>query len=373
MSETQDQNKTEEATPRKREHAREEGQVVFSPDLSAGVMLCTVSLFVFLFWEAALDLFSFPLTEAFSGLRLREWETVETILAGKWLLSRILICSGVVFTLTTGTALLASQLQSGPTMTFQPLAPKWDKISPASGWSRLLSLDSLFRGGLSILKLLSSIGISLLLFSIAIHEFRAQTAGLTSMNGGTGPGVIGAGPAGPVLVEQVLIHRLLLSLSGITLLWGIVDFAMRRFRHEQKLKMSKQEVKDEQKEDQVDPQIRNKMRRAQQEAAKRRTLQEVPQATMVITNPTHYAVALKYQAGTMGAPVIVAKGTDAFARRIAEIARENGVPVFERKPLTRALFALADVGDEIPMEYYRAIAELLAHVYRIKGKMSAAS
>ena len=90
---------------------------------------------------------------------------------------------------------------------------------------------------------------------------------------------------------------------------------------------------------------------------------------MVITNPTHYAVALKYQTGSMGAPIIIAKGTDAFARRIAETARKNGVPVFERKPLTRAIFAIADIGDEIPIEFYRAIAELLSNVYRIKGKV----
>lgn len=354
MSDQNDQSRTEEPTSRRRDRARNEGQIVFSPDLSSGAMLCVVSSFCLFFWSGVSQSFSEPLAEAFRNLRLQDWDIPKTALAARWLFSHLLFVAGIVCLLTTGTALLATHLQSGFTMTTEPLTPKWEKISPVTGWNRLLSLESLFRGGLSVLKLITSFTVLILILRYGIQTFRAEQSGF----------IVSETP-----VAQTVLLSVMICLSGVTLFWGIVDYAIRWVRHEEKLKMSKQEVKDEHKEDQGDPLIRGKIRKAQKEAANRRTLSEVPQATMVITNPTHYAVALKYQTGSMGAPIIIAKGTDAFARRVAETARKNGVPVFERKPLTRAIFAIADIGDEIPIEFYRAIAELLSNVYRIKGKV----
>lgn len=356
MSDIQDQSRTEEATPRRRERARQEGQVLFSPDLSAGVMLSLVSVACYVFRGDLLALTTSPLVTTFQYLGMREWGMSETVLAGRWLIGHLFFMSGLVFVLTSGSALLITQLQSGFTITFQPLVPNWEKISPVAGWRKLISLDSLFRGLLAVCKLVTSLVVVVMLIRLAVEEFRVAAA--TAME-----------PAHNVV--QRLLLRLLLTLSGVSLVWGIADYAMRFLRQEEKLKMSKQEVKDEQKEDQLDPQLKAKQRRLQQQmAARRRTLKEVPQATMVITNPTHYAIALKYQTGVMSAPVVIAKGTDEFALRIADTARRHGVPVLERKPLTRAIFALAEVGDEIPAVYYRAIAELLAHVYRLKGKVA---
>lgn len=355
MSDDQDQSRTEEATTRRRERAREEGQLIFSPDLSAGAMLSMVALCCSLFWEPIISYLSNPFREIFTHLAAREWNESLTVLSCQWLIFRLSTVTVIMGLLTTGTTLLVTQFQSGFTFTTQPFSPKWEKLSPAAGWTRLFSLESLVRGGLALLKLGSSTILVLCLLAHAVKNFRIAESGLTTT---------------AMPVEQSLLLQLLLGLSGITLLWGLVDYGVRWIRHEQKLKMSKQEVKDEHKEDQVDPLIRSKIRRAQHEAARRRSLQDVPQATLVITNPTHYAVALKYQSGGMSAPVVVAKGTDAFARRIAEAARKNGVPVFERKPLTRAIFALAEIGDEIPIDFYKAIAELLAQVYRLKGQVA---
>jgi flagellar biosynthetic protein FlhB len=160
--------------------------------------------------------------------------------------------------------------------------------------------------------------------------------------------------------------QVMLWLSGTAFLWGAADYGFRWFRLEQKLRMSREEIKDESKEEQGDPQLKSRQRKMQREAAQRKSLGDVPRASVVITNPTHYAVALQYLPGQMQTPRILAKGSGAFARRIANVAREHGIPVLERKPLTRALYALGKVGEDIPLEFYRAVAEILAYVYRLK-------
>lgn len=355
MSTEQDQSRTEEATPRRRERARAEGQVVFSPDLSSGAMLLVVSIaFVLLSTNIA------PITrgtfqQAWSDFTPKNWGLQETVLSGQWLLSHLIIVTSLLGVATTGVALLVTHLQSGFTFTSEPLTPKWEKLSLSAGWTRLISLESLFRGVLAVCKLVTSLAVIVLIVQWGLHSFRLEVSGTAATE---------------TFFARDTLLLLIVSLAMVTLLWGVVDYALRWWRHEQKLKMSRQEIKDEQKEDQGDPLIRSRIRRAQREAATRRTLTEVPNATMVITNPTHYAVALKYETGANSAPIVIAKGTDAFARRIAETAREHGVPVFERKPLTRAIYALADVGDEIPVEFYRAIAELLANIYRIRGQVA---
>ncbi|MCA8995955.1 MAG: EscU/YscU/HrcU family type III secretion system export apparatus switch protein [Planctomycetaceae bacterium] len=350
MSDEFDQNKTEEATPRRLERARDEGDVVFSPDLSGGIVLLAISVALWLFSSLVLQTFTGPFFESLPHLRRMDWTVATTNVLAQWFLSHFGVMTAVVGGIAMTAAIFSTQLQSGMTMTWQPLSPKWDRLSPTNGWNRLFSPESALRGGLSVLKLASTVAVVLLILRSFTSRWREN------------PFTSGASLSTGVFVPM------LFGLAFITFSWGLVDYAFRWWRHQQKLKMSRQEIQDEQKDDQGDPQIRARMRRIQKETAmQRKALQEVPNATMVITNPTHYAVALRYESGKMNAPVVVAKGTDAVARRIAETARKHGIPVLERKPLTRAIFALADVGDEIPAEFYRAIAELLAHVYRLKN------
>jgi flagellar biosynthetic protein FlhB len=155
-----------------------------------------------------------------------------------------------------------------------------------------------------------------------------------------------------------------LIMAGMLLAIGMADFLFQRWQHEQDLMMTKQEVRDESKQEEGDPQIRGRRRRMARENLKLQMLRHVPEATVVLTNPTHYAVALKYDRDTMTAPRLIAKGKDAFARRIADLARQHDIPVLERKPLARAIYASVEVDQEIPPNLYRAIAEILAYLYR---------
>jgi flagellar biosynthetic protein FlhB len=151
---------------------------------------------------------------------------------------------------------------------------------------------------------------------------------------------------------------------------AVGDYAYQRWQHEQSLKMTKQEIKDERKQSEGDPQIKARIRSLQRQAAYHRMIAEVPQADVVITNPTHLAVALRFDPAAMAAPRVVAKGADHIAERIREIARGHDVPLVENPALAQALYRTADVGDSIPIELYRAVAEVLAYVYRLKGKYS---
>jgi flagellar biosynthetic protein FlhB len=149
---------------------------------------------------------------------------------------------------------------------------------------------------------------------------------------------------------------------------AVLDYAYQRWEYNQSIRMTKQEVKEESKQTEGDPQIRMRIRSLQRENARRRMMDSVPEADVVITNPTHYAVALKYDVDTMAAPKVVAKGQNLIAQKIKEIARENGVPTVENKPLAQALFKSVEIGHDIPEDLYRAVAEVLAYVFRLKGK-----
>lgn len=351
MAEETSQNKTEAPTPRRREKAREEGQVVSSPDLVSGIVLLAFGLACWWWGPVYGELVQGIVKQSLLRIAGTSWDAGTTVLAGRWLFGHLGLLAGFV---TLGALVLgvsAVQLQAGFALTFKPLAPNWEKVSPIKGWMRIWSAESLMRGVMALLKIGSSVAIAVAVGWAWYGAVRVGTRGAF---------------AGSVHLGWELACQLMLWLGGMALVWGIGDYVFKYFRHEQKLKMSRQEVKDEQKQEQGDPHIKSRMRKMQQDAAERKTLQDVPGASAVITNPTHYAVALKYESGRMKAPRIVAKGKDAFARRIVAVAREHGVPVLERKPLTRALYALAEVGQEIPLEFYRAVAEILAHVYRLK-------
>jgi len=352
MSEGSNENKTEEPTPQRRDKAREEGQVVYSPDLNSAVAIFLVAI-------AAVWMVPLLSSQLQQLIRIRifnlsgeSWSITATQVAFGWLVSHLWAIAGTAAIAFLGINLLLSQIQTGFLITPRPLEPKWEKLNMIQGFQRLWSLDSVMRGLLAVIKIGTLTGLTIFLFSAWGQTLQRDTHGSLDHS---------------VQLGWKLIRQLLSSLAVAALTWGMADYGFRWFRNEQKLRMTRDEVKDEQKAENGDPQVRARIRRMQKEAAQRKTLRDVPQATVVITNPTHYAVALKYQSGAMKAPRVVAKGSGAFARRIAAVAREHGVPVLERKPLTRALYALADVGKEIPLEYFRAVAEILAYVYRQKN------
>jgi flagellar biosynthetic protein FlhB len=232
------------------------------------------------------------------------------------------------------------------------LAPRWEKLAPASGWSRMFSGQAWVRGLVFCLK-------AALAGAVAFWVVRARTTQLALLPGSTLATTTAQGWA--------LAMRLALAVAAVFLVLGVLDFLYQRWRHTTGLMMSRQELKEELKRDEGDPLLRARIRKLQREAARKRMLQDVPRASVVITNPTHLAIALRYERGVMKAPRVVAKGAGHLAERIVELARRHAVPVLERKPVARALYKAAKVGQEIPAALYYAVAEVLAYVYRLRN------
>lgn len=351
MAEGFDDNKTEAPTPRRREKAREEGQVVFSPDLNSGVALMLLAgAGVWLLPQITTQLAGL-LKQRISGLDGSDWTVASTVIAGRWLGENLwMIASGVALCFL-GLNLLLAQTQVGFLVTFKPLEPNWERLNPFTNWQKLLSWDSGMRGLIAMAKVATLLTAVIMLFWSWDQDLRLHTHGELQQSVGMG---------------WEFLRQMMLCLAGVALAWGLVDYGFKWFRLEQKLRMSRDDIKDEQKDEQGDPHIRARVRRLQREAAQRRTLRDVPKASVILTNPTHYAVALRYEPG-MKAPRVVAKGRGGFALEIRRIAAKHNIPILERKPLARALYALAEVGKEIPLEFYRAVAEILAQVYKLKN------
>ncbi len=351
MSEEFDDNKTEAPTPRRRESAREDGQVVFSPDLTSGILIFCVAFGCWMFGGAWIGRFSGTIADQIRGTQPTEWGISQTMLSVRWLSANILIISGSIVVGAWVLNAATSSMQAGLGFHTKPLMLNPGRLSLVQGWQRFWSLDGLMKGVLAPLKLTAVIAAAVIFVWLAKDRVSLATRGNLHQS---------------LAFSGELASTLMLILAGIALTFGAVDYAFKWYRHEQKLKMSREDLKQEQKDDQGNQEMKQQMRKFQQEARKRKSLQDVPTASAVITNPTHFAVAVRYEAGQTSAPTVVAKGADHFARQIISKARENGIPVIERKPVARALFALTEVGDEIPLEMYRAVAEVLADVYRRK-------
>ena len=247
---------------------------------------------------------------------------------------------------------IANVMQVGFQISTEAMALKLSKLNPISGMKRFVSLKSLVEIVKSIIKIFFIGGIAYLLVEGEIKAF-------------------------PVLVHQevgqilVFIARVAIKICFFVclamILLAVLDYIYQRWQYEQDLKMTKQEVKDESKQTYGDPQVKARIRSVQMEMARRRMMDAVPEADVVITNPTHLAIALKFDAREMIAPRVLAKGSGHIAQRIREIAAENKIPLFEQKPLAQALYKMVEIGDYIPPELYRAVAEVLAYVYRLKG------
>jgi flagellar biosynthetic protein FlhB len=243
-------------------------------------------------------------------------------------------------------------LQTGFLFTAGPLAPDFSKLNPLKGLSNLFSKNTMFEIAKGVLKIA-------VLGCILYFTVKKEVVKIPFLIDMEMPGIVNFS------FEQ--LRKLILTAATVLSVFAVVDFAYQKWQFTKNLKMTKMEVKDEAKQSEGDPQIKARIRTLQREMARKRMMQEVPKADVVITNPTHFAVALKYDSSKMGAPTLVAKGANLIAAKIKELAKEHGVPVFEDKPLARTLFKL-DLGQEIPETLYRALASILANVYKLKGK-----
>lgn len=345
--------KTEEPTYRRRQEARRRGQVFRSAEVSAAVSLLVIFLSIRYIGSYMSRELMILMREVLSGLAANDMTPGDLwilVTAAITLLLRIIL---PVLCLSAATGVLINLLQVGFLFTTEPLSVKFERLNPVSGWQRLFSKRALAELAKSLLKLcLVSITVYtsirrelyrfILLADMAITESAAQIASLT--------------------------YSICLKAAASLLLLAVLDYFYQRWEHEQQLRMSKQEVKEELKQTEGNPQIKSRIRQIQRSIAMRRMMAEVPKADVVITNPTHYAVALRYDPDTMAAPVVVAKGADYMAERIKKVAKENKVTVVEDRELARSLYGNAEIGGAIPEKLYQAVAEVLAFVYRLQGR-----
>jgi len=345
-------NRTEQATPRRRQKAQEKGQVLRSRDLVSTLTLLTV---VFLLaWHPAAWIgrwqgyFSRVLSASVTG----DWSDHVPVFG--WTALTVALWVGPIFAAAFAVAIAGTLSQGGMVFASEALAPDWQRLNPANNVKQLFS----FAGFGRVLRSIVPTGVMLYLALRLILN------------------------NGPVILHSSRLHsRASLALLGqlsfalawqcglVLLAWSGVDYLMQRQTYESSLRMTKQEVKQEAKDTEGNPQIKGRIRRLRRELLRRSLNKDVQHATAVITNPTHYAIALEYRPATMAAPVVVAKGRNLIAQKIKELARWHEIPIVENPPLAQALYKAAEVGQMIPPKLFAAVAEILAFLYRAQMRM----
>ncbi|MCS7234211.1 MAG: flagellar biosynthesis protein FlhB [Synergistetes bacterium] len=345
--------KTEPATPRRRRRVREEGQVARSAELNAFVII-SVGLLSLLLFEELLREDIFSMTRyIFSNLHLTRLSGINldnAIRGQSEILRFFLKIISPFFLFSLVGAIAVNIFQVGFHLTFKPLAFNLNRLNPVVGLGRIFSLRSLVE---LIKGSVKAILVGYLLYRFIKADYPAYLDSL-----------LVPFPNNLIMISK-LIFFTLLKVLPLLLILAIIDYTYQKWEFERSIRMSKYEIKEEYKQVEGDPRVRAKIREKQRELARRRMMQEVPKAQVVITNPVMVAVALRYDPEIMNAPIVVAKGERLIAERIKRIAEEHGIPIVEDKALAWTLYKTVDVGDEIPPELYKAVAEVLAFVYRL--------
>ena len=351
MAEESFQEKTEQATPKRREDARRKGQVARSSELSSIAILATGLLALSGLGPYMFDqLGIFIIDVLTNGMTVEINSTNLYLHTGSWVLGYARIVVPIVALLVVA-ALGVNYAQVGVLFTLQPLTPKAERISPFSGIKRIFSSKGLVELAKSLFKIGAVVYVTYLTVSADMNNLVAY------MDMGVGQIFTLSGD-----ITLTLAFRIVLLL----LIMAILDYSFQRWDYEKNLRMTRQEVREEVKQQEGDPMMRSRVRNLQREMSQQRMMDDVMTADVVVTNPTHVAVALKYDMENMPAPLVVAKGQRLVAQRIKEIARDAGIPLVENKPLARALFKVVQIGDEIPEDLFKAVAQVLAFVFQLK-------
>ncbi len=352
--------KTEEPTSKKLEDARKEGQVAKSKEIANAFGLLSLFLVMKLYLGTMgirfLELFSAVYGQIPAVIKMYNGNLPVAsmqVLIRSMMLRLILIIAPI---LLVGVAVVivcdVAQVQWKPTT--KPLKPKFSKLNPIKGFGRMFSANSIIELVKSILKL-GLIGY--MVYSYLKDRF-SDIFLLYDISLNRAIGLIGE-----------IVVDLGIRIAAVYMVIAFLDFGYQKWKFKQDMKMTKQEVKDEYKNQEGDPQVKSKQKQRMREASMRRMMQQLPEADVVITNPTHYAVAIKYDADKYDAPYVLAKGENYLAQRIKDVAKENDIEIVENKPLARMLYANVEVGGFVPPELYQAVAEVLAFVYHLKGKV----
>jgi flagellar biosynthetic protein FlhB len=347
-----DQERTERPTGKRIEEARQEGRVPRSAEMNAAAVLLVAAGSLH-FLGGSLGATLFDITK--SGLSIAPAQAVDPGLAlataGTELVRALMACAPVLG-LTLVAALAAPFAIGGWNLSFEVLVPDFTRLDPIEGFGRFFSA----RGAVELGKAFAKF---LIVATVAVVVLHKQSAQLLAL---------GSTPLHEGIAQAAsLASNALLAVSAGLVLIAAVDVPWQLYQYTENLKMSRGEIREEMKQSEGSPEVRGRIRRMQREIAKRRMMQDVPKADVVIVNPTHFAVALRYDEKRMRAPLVVAKGADLVAARIREIATEHAVPIFEAPPLARALFQGVEIGSEIPQTLYVAVAQVLTYIYQLRA------
>ena len=352
MAEDSDLEKTEPASPRRLEQAREEGDVPRSRELATCTVLLAAGLAFWFSGDGLIRRLSHMLASSFSFQREHAFDFDLLMMRLGVSLVDVAIglapLAGILVLVALGSPLLIG----GWLFTTKSLEPNFSRMDPLKGIGNMFSVRAL-------VELIKAIGKTLLIGVIAWVVVTSQIDEMLALS--TEPLAAGTAHLG-----HLLLTGFIAIVFGLVII-ALIDAPYQMWQYANKLKMTREEVRQESKESDGDPQVKARIRQMQREIAKRRMMAEVPTADVVVTNPTHYAVALKYTEGKMRAPTVVAKGADEVAAKIRELAAENKVPLLEAPPLARALYRHAELGDEIPAALYTAVAEVLAYVFQLRA------
>jgi flagellar biosynthetic protein FlhB len=345
--------KTEAPTPRRLQEAREKGQVAKSMDLTAALGLLAGLLLLYWYGPTIVQGFKALMQEFFVLDSVASEGNLALDVAWRVIVRHAWVILMPFLFIIMIVAVVSNLIQVGFIFSAQPVTPSLDKISPLKGFARLFSKRTAIR----LVMNLAKVAIIATVAYLTIRQFLPQLVALT---GFSFIEVIGHG------AHLVFILGLRMALALLIL--ALMDYAFQRWQMQQDLRMTKQEVKEELKRMEGDPLMRQRRRNVARQLAMQRMSQAVPKADVVVTNPTELAIALKYDHETMAAPKVVAKGAGFMAQRIRDLANEHGVPIVERKPLAQALYKACEIGDFVPPELYRAVAEVLAYIFELAGK-----
>ena len=347
---------TEKATPKKLEDARKEGRVARSSDLINGLMLLLMFFVLRIFGNFMAKGFLESFVKYYNktaDISMEIFDVKQAVNLGNEIVFDIVIACLPVLIGSFLVAFVGNVVQIGWKVTTKPLKPKLDRLNPIGGLKRMFSQEKVVELIKSILKVLAIAIVAYnevkdrWLFILNLYDFEFMQAIVNIFD----------------IVLDVGV-----KISVLFVIIGIADFGYQKWKHLHDLRMSKQEVKDEMKQSEGDPQVKGRIRQKMREGARRRMMQELPKADVVITNPTHFAVAIKYDKEKAEAPYVLAKGADYVASTIKEAAKEHKIEIVENKPLARMLYYNVEIGEQIPPELYQMVAEVLAYVYSVKNK-----
>jgi len=363
--------RTEQPTERRRQDARQKGNVTRSTDLnSAGLMLAAA---------AAIYMFGVSLPQAMaellhSQLKGPAWRGIDAASTMKhfWVIVEFVAAVLLpLFLLMVAAALLFNTVQIGFLLAPESLQPKFSRLNPLEGVKRILSMRGLVKLGVSLTKLILLAAITAWVIASMLPHFLPiiDVKWMSDVASLSGDAFRNTGLAKIILLAiKDSLTSLAFQLALTLIVLALLDFAFQKWKHEQDLRMTKQEIREELKNMDGDPLTRQRRRDAHRKLAQARELRQVREADVVITNPTEIAIALKYDPDQMPAPTVVAKGMGPIAARIRQIAAENGIPIIERKPLAQALYRTIKVGQTIPVEMYEVFIEIMAYIYRLTGR-----